>query len=223
MQLILPIEQDNRFNLNEFIVSSSNIAAYNRIKDSGANWGHLPFVCSLLLHGPKSSGKTYLTKIWQHYSKAYLINLPENLTNTILSSHEAFIIEDIEKFTENSLLHCFNLINENKKRLLLTTSNLNNNFKLKDLASRINSLAKIEIKQPDDELIKLLLFKLFSSYSVKISNQVVDFLLPRLPRQFDHIIMIVQKLNELAMLYKRSVTIPLIKKWIQTNDLKISN
>lgn len=215
MQYTFSLEASDQYHLDDFIVSSSNIQAYDIIQKWPSSWGYLPYPNSVLIQGPASSGKTYLTKIWQSRSIAYLLNKEQSLDKERLSDHHAFIMEDIETWEENQALHYFNWINTNNKSLLITTADNINNFKLRDLSSRINSLTKIEITALDQELMKIFLFKLFSNHSIKYSSQVQDYLMTILPRNFDEIIKFVVNVNKFALANKRNLTIPLIKDFLQ--------
>lgn len=220
-QCILPLAPTNPYHPADFIVSISNKDAHNLINQWPVNWGHPPYPSSILLYGPKSSGKTYLTKIWQTLSNAYLLPNNQLLQGELVNQHKAFIIEDVEAWPENNILYYFNLINQidtPSKSLLLTSANLSNKFKLVDIRSRINSIFMVKISPPDDQLIKKLIFKLFSINSVKISSQVLNFLLLNLPRQFDQIIMLVARINRFSLTYQRKITVSLIKEVINSKD-----
>lgn len=212
-QLILPISS-NAYHPDEFIVSSSNEVVYNAIKNWEVNWGVKPYEFTVLIYGAPASGKTFLTRIWQNPCNAKILENISDFDETILSQYNAFIIEDIENYynQQETLNHCFNLINEYKKYLLFTTSSLTNNFTLPDLVSRINSILRVEINQPDDELMKVLIFKHFSDNSIRISNNVLEFLLGNLPRQFNLVEQLLKKINNFALQHKKSVTISMIKK-----------
>ena len=73
-------------------------------------------------------------------------------------------------------------------------------------------LPLISIQQPDDEMMQMLIFKLFSNYSVVISNEVVNFLIRVLPREFPAIIESVKIINDFALEHKRKITIPIVKR-----------
>lgn len=216
MQLTLPITNSPCYKIDDFIVSLSNKEAFEAITNWPSGfWGVEPNKFTLLLSGPRSSGKTFLTKIWQRTSNAYLISPNEQLTSKILSENSAFIIDELSDVAdEKELLHCFNLINEHNKYLLVTSSLPIPIFKLNDLASRFNALLKITINHPDDELVKILLFKNFSSLSIIVSPKILKFLASNLPRQFDKIFDITNKINQVALSSNRKITIPLIRKVI---------
>jgi len=212
-QIAFSLSSSDVYDLNEYIVSSSNKEAYNALHEWPAGlWGIRPYEKTMILQGTKSSGKTFLAKKWAEKSGALFIKKTHELTENILEHHEAFIIEDFDSsWNEEKLLHHFNIIHESGKYLLITTTNLPE-IKLPDLSSRIKSCNKINIGMPDDELMKMLIFKLFSNYSIIIGNDVIGYLLKTLPREFPEIIKSVDALNSFALEHKRKITIPMAKE-----------
>jgi len=211
-QITLPIISHSHYNLEEFIISESNYAVYNAINNWHELWGTEPFRYTLMISGPKSSGKTYITKIWQHKSGAVYLDPDMDVSIVEDNGKNAFIIEDIELWPEDLLFHFFNAINNSKKYLLLSSIDKNINFRIKDIDSRIKSVYNLEIKPPDDNLIKLLLFKHFAENSIILPNKIFAYLLPRIPRECDKIIEIANRINQFALAQKRPITIPLIKE-----------
>ncbi|XVN43170.1 MAG: hypothetical protein RCG15_02505 [Candidatus Rickettsia vulgarisii] len=211
-QYILPLFDNDLYHPDNFITSITNEHAYEKIKNWTYNWGINPYEFAILIYGPSSSGKTYLSKIWKNLSNAFVItNDLDILSEELIKQHDAFIMENIEFFDEKKILHSFNLINEHKKYLLMTTKNFTNNFTIQDLASRINSVMKLEICQPDDELMRKLIFKHFSDHSIRVNEQIINYLLINLPREFDKILKLLKKITDFALVHKHAVTISLIK------------
>jgi chromosomal replication initiation ATPase DnaA len=212
-QYILPLFVNSTYHLDDFINSSSNQIAYDFIENWRSVWGSKPYEHTLLLYGPPSSGKTYIAKLWQNASTAFLIKQDSNiLSDEVIKEYNAFIIEDIELWNEVNVLHYFNLINECKKYLLITTAKAYNNFALPDLSSRLNSVMRVEIRQPDDELIKKLIFKHFSDNAIQLPEHILKYLLINLPRQFDQTMKLLKAVTNAALVHKRPVTIALIKQ-----------
>jgi chromosomal replication initiation ATPase DnaA len=212
-QITFPLAADKKSNHpDEFIESTSNTVAYNIIKNWPASWGVEPYPRSLLISGPASSGKTCLANIWAKKSGALLIKKSHLLTENIINHHDGFIIENInDGWDPKLLLHHFNIINEHKKYLLLTKSG-DVTFDLPDLVSRLKSVNNIAITQPDDELVKILIFKLFSGYSVVVGAEVINYMLKVIPREFGKITHYTSLINDLALKTKRKISIPLVKE-----------
>ncbi|MFK8039861.1 MAG: DnaA/Hda family protein [Rickettsiaceae bacterium] len=217
MQITLPMDVQSSYLKEDFIISASNRRMYDVIHKWPNVWGVNPYFKSLIIHGPPSSGKTYIAKLWQNISNAYAISIDNDLHLDCIDEHSSFIIEDIDKIhDEHKLFHYFNFINESQKYLLMTTSRSEIKFRLNDISSRINSVMKLNIDRPDDELIKILIFKYFSVNSIKISDNVIEFLIKRLPRQLDEIYRYIQHINDTALIHHSSITIPFIKKYVIT-------
>jgi|APSaa5957512535_1039671.scaffolds.fasta_scaffold132392_1 chromosomal replication initiation ATPase DnaA len=211
-QIAFPLGSSDAYDSSEYIRSSSNSLAYKTISNWPTNWGVEPYSKTLIIQGPKSSGKTFLAKKWAVQSGALFIKKIHALTENMLTDHQAFIIDGFDStWDEEKALHHFNTIHENGKYLLINSTRIPK-IKLPDLASRIKSSNRIDIGMPDDELMQMLIFKLFSNYSIVISSEVINYLINILPREFSKIITSVKDINKFALQHKRKITVPLVKQ-----------
>lgn len=210
-QTVFPLTKKT-YNKVDFIVSEANKTAFEMTEQWQNLWGVEPYPRSLIVQGPKSSGKTFLAHIWQNNAHADFILKDQSIAASKLDEFNAFIIEDADLWQkEEALLHNFNIINEQSKHLLITcTEPISAN--LPDLNSRIRSLNKISIGQPDDHLIKILIFKFFSDNSIKIADNVINYLIQRIPRRFDLMLDYLERVNQYSLETQHKITIPLIKK-----------
>ncbi|MDG7055526.1 MAG: chorismate synthase [Wolbachia endosymbiont of Penenirmus auritus] len=210
--------QLNLFNNNQadysrqnFIILDENKHVYHSVIDD------LSWKC-LILFGPKSSGKTHLAHIWQSMNDAIFINV-NNFISEIRYSN-AFILEDIQNVQDEAmLLHCYNYIKENNKRLLITSSTSPNklNFKLKDLSSRILSTISVKIPSASGELLRIMLMKRFSDKQLKIDLKVIDYILARVERSFHSINEIIEKIDDESM--GSNVTLPFISALLKRDTM----
>jgi chromosomal replication initiation ATPase DnaA len=126
------------------------------------------------------------------------------------------IVEDIDSgiIFEPCLFHIFNSCHENGKFLLLTSavplSHIG--FKLPDLDSRIKSIREVKISEPDDFMVQMILFKHFSKRSIKVEENVMNYLMKILPRNFSEIAEKINILDTASLVYKKDITIPFIKR-----------
>lgn len=219
----------NEYNLDDFIESKCNKLANTIIENWSESldylrWGVLPYQRSLIIRGPKCSGKTFLAKKWAAKTNAIWMDTksfnsePADHNSIINASNNNFFVADgfDEQWLAQKFLHYFNLIHENGKYLLITLEKLPE-IQLPDLSSRLNSINIIDIDFPDDQLIRALIFKLFSNYSVAASKEVINYLVRVLPRDFYNITQSVEKINSYAMANKHKITIPLIKHALTVN------
>lgn len=190
-----------------YIVSSSNIDAYNLIiKNFPSLWSVMPYPKALLLLGDKSSGKSHLSSIWAQKFKAE--------TNiTIDTKPSNILLDNIENYDQTLLLHLFNHCHEEGKFLLMTSSSIPN-FSLNDLKSRINSVNIVRIYRPDQDMIRILLIRAFSKRSMKVPAKVIDYLASRITRDCKNIKDTVSLLDSISSSYKKKITIPFIKEYI---------
>jgi chromosomal replication initiation ATPase DnaA len=198
-QSILNFKYNEEYKTEDFIVSQSNQVAFDILHNFQKSWGTSLYPYTLLITGPKGSGKTHLAHIWQGISLENITVENIDATNTL---------------DEEDLLHIFNSCNENKKFLLLTSALPANQiqFKLPDLDSRIKSIMEVKIYEPDDYLVKMILFKHFSKRSIKIEDNVMNYLESRLPRNFNEINLQINLLDEASLRHKKDITIPFIRK-----------
>ncbi|NSM56637.1 chorismate synthase [Wolbachia endosymbiont of Atemnus politus] len=202
MQLNLFNNNQTDYSQQNFIVLDENKDVYNSVIDD------LSWKC-LILFGPKGSGKTHLAHIWQAMNNAIFINVNNFISEMRYS--DAFILEDIQNVQDEAmLLHCYNYMKENNKRLLITasTSPKKLNFKLKDLSSRILSTTSVKIPPASGELLRIMLIKRFSDKQLKVDLKVINYILARIERSFCSVNEVIEKIDNESM--GSNVTIPFI-------------
>ena len=228
-QLLLNLLNHDSYDIDSFIVSDCNNIAYDAV-NSWPNWSSS---IGIIIYGKQGSGKTHLLRLWQNMATADIL-LPEDLiTDKIIQLYENkkntyIVIDDIDNIISNkeqasALFHLFNIIKTNGGNLLLTASSDISQWKCEvpDLLSRLKTLLAVHIEQPDEELLFQLLVKFFSDRQVKISPDVISYLVKRTERSFVAVLNIVEKLDSEALLQKRPITIPLVRniiKEIQENS-----
>ena len=87
------------------------------------------------------------------------------------------------------------------------------------MSSRVKAAQAIGIGKPDDELIKVVLVKLFSDLQVRVENSVIEYITKRIERSFDEVRKFVQFANEIALVEKKGITLAVARKVF--NDLKL--
>jgi chromosomal replication initiation ATPase DnaA len=209
------------YSLQDFIVSASNRDAFNYIM-SWPNWGDHRFARMLYIYGPDGSGKTHLSHIWKGKSGAEFADL-KNLKD-LYNKSNALILDNIEDYLDcqDDLFHLINIALDRKFFLLITSrcSPGNLDIKLPDLRSRINAITSAGITNPDYELLSILLIKHFSDRQLKVSQEVINFIIARIERSFEVALKLVKKVDELALAQRRKITIPLIKEALRMNNAK---
>jgi len=196
------------FSEDNFLVSSCNREAWQWIH-SWPNWS------ALILYGPAGCGKSHLGNIWGERAKAQRISLPPG--GEVRGS---WLIEDIERITdERALLHFFNSVKENGGSLLLTSACTANQlpFTLPDLTSRLMALPSAHIDQPGDDVLGATLRKQFTDRQMKVDDEVIAYMVPRVERSFAAAKGLVEQLDSLALAEHRNITIPLVKRILENS------
>jgi chromosomal replication initiation ATPase DnaA len=214
-QLVFEFVPQSEYDPSKFVISECNKQAYDYLQNwtPGEQWGCLPYPNSLILKGPKDAGKSFLSHIWAYRNKALIArgNLAQ-FDYELVDKHDFFVLDNLDFTNEIAIFHAFNIINENKKHLLITLD-AGQEIILPDLKSRLVSLNALKIYPPDDQLISLLLEKLFASYGVTVKQEVINYLLNHLTRDFHSITQFAKEINLYSLQQKKNITIPLIKKY----------
>ena len=199
MQYKLNLENNYQINEDKLIVSLANIEIYNSIFkwDKWVN-------NRLLIIGSEKSGKTSLANLWRKITNAKFIHSIDDLED-----NRRVIVENIENFNELNLINIINFTQEKSLSLLMTCSKYPS-FKLNDLTSRIKSTYKLIIKEPDENLAKLLLAKFFQKRQILISEEVINYIYNNIQRRYSSLDQIVNILDNQSIIQGRKITIKFI-------------
>ncbi len=194
-----------RNNNQVFYINETNEKAYDGlIKNNLKN---------IILFGPKKSGKTFLSQIWKEKNKAIIYN--KNFEFIINNYYNVIIDQKIKLSEEEKVFHIINHCNAYNLKLLIISENKLNDLKirLKDLNSRLKLFSTFEILDPNDDMLRNILIKLFEEKQFIINSQdIFTFIIRRANRSYYDMLKIVDKLDKLSLEKKRQLTIPLIKE-----------
>ena len=207
-QLPLSLSYRKAFGRDDFIVARCNEEAVRWI-DRYPNWPYF----ALLICGEEGSGKTHLASIFSDYHidarmlDDYFI-LPDYV--------EKVVIENVDKVVnEVTLFHIFNCVREQNKFLLMTATK-EPQFKLRDLLTRMNTVPRTMISMPDEDVLSMLLIKLFLDKRLNLQPNVLEYILKRLPRSFTLSQKLVETADRMSLGQGRSITIPFMKEVLDT-------
>ena len=215
----IPLNLGNRTALgrNDFLVAANNHDAVAWID----LWPEWPAPC-LILYGPIASGKTHLGAVWSERSSAICVkasDINEDFIRDVADMNHHIIIEDADNLIgditgEKGLFHLYNIFKEEQRSMLITLNEppVRRAFALPDLASRLRAAPSVAIREPDEELVQALLVKLFNDRQIRISQEALQYILPRIVRSFEAVRDLVERADERAMIEKRGLTIPLLRE-----------
>lgn len=198
-QLALGLPPRDDFSAARFVNGDANAAGRAAL----ARWRDWPGG-ALVLAGPPGSGKSHLAAIWREECGARLV-AAKSIGDATASLPEgrAILIEDADRgYDEDGLFHLLNRANQGKVAgLLLTarTSPARWPVTLPDLASRLAALPVAELLEPDDDLLRRVLEKLFRDHQSPVAEGMIDYLLPRMERSVDAARRLVAELDQVAM------------------------
>ena len=213
-QLYFEMPNKSALGIEDYMITDSNNFAFDliiKMVKGEINFG--------LISGPPYSGKTHLSKILVkntiNYKSLYIDRDYQNILDKFESS-DILILENIDKVkydkSEQDLFHIINLVKESNKKLLMTSrkSISEIDLSLEDLKSRLNSILEAKINEPDDQLMELILIKIFNDKQLKINPNVIDFLMSRLVRSYESINLFIEKIDKFSLERGKNITIPLI-------------
>lgn len=195
----------------DFLIAPCNAAAVAWID----RWPDWP-APALALWGPAGGGKTHLLEVWRARSNAAAL-APRALTSAalpeLLGASRAVAIDDASSAEEEALLHLYNVLAERRGHLLLAAREPPARWttRLADLRSRLVALPTVAVEPPDDALLAAVLVKLFADRQLRIGEDVIAYLLPRIERSFAAARTIVAALDEAALARRRAVTVRLAR------------
>ncbi len=85
-------------------------------------------------------------------------------------------------------------------------------FAIADLASRFRAAPVVTISPPDEILLSAVLVKQFSDRQLRVGQDVISYILPRMERSFAAAREIVSLADRIALAGKRKITIPLMRE-----------
>ena len=194
----------------DFLVGTANARAVDVI-DRWPEWP-APVV---FLAGPVGSGKTHLVEIWRTASRGAVIDAAHLADDrvAVLVAAGAVAVEDLHAgpIDEPALFHLLNLAAERAVPVLLTSRVWAAALpvKLADLASRLRAASPLELGEPDDDLLRRVLVKLFADRQLTVDNTVVDYIVVRMERSLQAASALVDDLDREALAAGRAITRPL--------------
>lgn len=218
-QLYFDMPDKTALGIEDYIITESNSFAFDlisRMIKGEINQG--------VISGPSFSGKTHLSKILiKNIGSNESLYIDRDYKKIIekVGSSNLIVIENIDKVledkSEEDLFHIINFTKESDKKLLMTSGKSISNieFKLEDLKSRLNAILEAKIMQPDDELMKLVLIKIFNDKQLLINPNVIDFLMSRLERSYKSINDFIEKIDKFSLERGKKITIALINDLIK--------
>ena len=191
----------------DFLAAPENAEVLQTI-EAWPNWPS----ATLLIVGPKGSGKSHLGAIWARLSGARIVrgDALRQADLVALSRGPALLIDDVDLVgaAEAELFHLLNLLKEHGVSALMTASRPPDAFELRtpDLLSRLRLAPVARLGEPEVELLRAVLFKLFSDRQLAVDPAVVNYVALRLERSIGAARALVETLDREALARGKPVT-----------------
>lgn len=208
-QLPLDLPHEAALSRDDFLVGGSNRAAFELLE----RWPDWPSPV-VVLAGPVGSGKTHLVKAFQDETGAAVMPAP-NLREghvEVLGAAPAAVVEDAHLGVDNTaLFHLLNSSRQAGRTVLITSRTWPASWKiaLPDLMSRLRAATPVEILEPDDDLLRRVLVKLFADRQISVDLSVVDYLVVRMERSLEVALRAVEAIDQEALAGRVKITKPL--------------
>jgi chromosomal replication initiation ATPase DnaA len=206
-QLPLDLPHEPSFAREDFLKAPSNADALRAIE----SWSRWPGRM-LLLVGPAGSGKSHLAAIWARAAEAVTIEA-EALAGAdpaALAGRPTILIENADRVGagEAALFHLINLARERGASLLMTARAPPDAWGLAkpDLRSRLRLAPIATLGEPDADLARAVLFKLFSDRQLVVDPSVIAYVALRIDRSLGAARAIVAALDREALARGAAVT-----------------
>ena len=220
-QLALDLPLRPAMGRDDFLVTPCNELAVAWI-DRWPDW-HAP---ALALYGSAGCGKSHLAEVWRERSGARRIEAETLLAvpaHEQLMAGKLLVLEDIETpladsaALQEALFHLYNALKEQGGYLLLTGRRAPARWScaLADLRSRLGSLPAVAMEPPDESLMEALLLKLFVDRQLRVTPEVLRYIVARIERSFEAVSHFVARIDKASLARRRSVTIPLLHELLK--------
>jgi len=212
-QLLLSLPQNPpRYDRSSFIISESNAAAFQ----TATSWlqSSEPM---LVICGPPRTGKTHLAHIIVEPGDGIIVSVTDFMSGIKLAP--LIVIDDFPGAAHGRpLLTALSELTVRNQRAVLAGAGDPGGWSggLKDLKTRLEAMPRATLLQPDEDLMRKVIAKLFRDRQIDVKKQVIDYAAPRLQRTFAAASAFVVLSDEAAMAANGRISIPIAKK-IVTN------
>lgn len=209
----LRFESKADYSAENYVVSDANTAAAALLLNDAPWLGS-----ALVLVGAAASGKTHLASIWAVQHQATFLNAAKLAEQTLGPELRFVVVENIEALaSETALFHLLNHIKEQEGKILLTSAQELEALPLRlaDLRSRLLAAQRVRIDAPDDTLLRTVLLKQLADRQLKVSPEVVAYLIARMPRTFSAAMGIITALDKTSLEQRRNITIALAREVLE--------
>jgi chromosomal replication initiation ATPase DnaA len=232
----LSLDLDFKIEFGEFFIDSSNSSALNWISSDfsfgvifgpkGCGKTHLSYLW--LSRAEKTNHKDGENGIVSIYSKPNFLfakDFERPLDIHSIENFSAYVVNDVDRLFMNfdsslqyefqkNLFNFFNFCLINGKKILFNSvcHFYEWNFEFSDIESRLKSCPVVFMHSPSDSLLQLVIRRIFETYEIYISSEIVDYIFLHIDRSFESARNAVDVIVTMSCMQKRSITINFIRE-----------
>ncbi len=206
LQLPLPFPHDPVYDARAFLAAESNHNAMTWLARM-ADWPDR----RLALWGQAGCGKTHLLRLWARQTGAVRLAGQTLRVMQELPDQGAIAVDDADTAApDTALLHLLNSARDRGLIVLMTGRTAPSRWpaRLPDLSSRLRAVTAVEIRPPDDDLLRALLRRLLADRQLAVPQPVQDWLLLHLPRTPAALRDAVARLDRASLAFGTAITRP---------------
>ena len=201
MQTFLNLDNSDK----EIIYSSENNTVIQSLKKR---------IKYLIIYGSNKSGKTTIAK---KFSINYKIDLINNVPKELVFNRETYLdLNNLPAQDENFFHFLQHFITNNIPLTIFTSENsidnLNNEFYLPDVISRLKQFNLCNIQNPSKDLLFRLINKYLHLKSISVSEQIVIEVMNHIERTYSSAFEAAQTINHLLYENNHNINLSLIRK-----------
>jgi len=179
-QLPLDLDAPDRWSRDNFVADPALNAALDIVlKPKGWIAPHL------VLLGAEGSGKTHIGHLFADANDGVFLNAGRTFTlDTGALEERPYVVDDAETASQPTLFHLSNHATQTNQPLLLLTRTQPRAWTIEvpDLASRLYAMRVVAVPEPDEDLLRDILLRLFARRAISPSPDAVDYLMLRIDR-----------------------------------------
>lgn len=218
-QLVFDLPQRVALGRDAFLVADSNAEAVALI-DGASHWSQTV----QWIYGPAGSGKSHLAAVLANRLCVYTVPAAKLADDSEVAhvlagetATEILVVDALDELTqvgEETLFHLLNQARHGGVPVLLLSRHpaARLDIHLPDLMSRLKAVPAISLGAPCDALVAGLFGKLFADRQLQPDARVIDFLLPRIDRDYQAMGQLVAAIDAAALAEQRAITVPLVAK-----------
>ncbi len=182
----------------DFLVGEGNALAHSRVMA----FPHWPDPVTLLI-GPAKSGKSHLARIFADRSGAFVAGADDLERLATEGGSLPVVVEDVDRlpYDEAGLFHLLNQSMRDQRPLLLTAREEIGQWSLAtdDVRSRMRRATAFSLEITDDIQLSQMFVKLFGDRQIKVDPKVVGYLVARMERSAEEVVILADLMDRLAL------------------------